>query len=436
MSRYSVILKLASKNILMNWRHSLATMLAIMIGFAAASIFDGFIYNIKAQTDEYYVYKNMFGHVQLQKKGARVHHFEDPWFYTLNKQEQELALGYLKMDSRVVASNRYLVSSGYLSNGASSSIFIGSGYDITEGTLFRGDKWQWDTIAGKPLFLADDDSIILGTELAKKLDCEKFGEIISRTPKEARNIPFGCLNPAIQLSVTTEYSQVNASRVKAVGVVDFQLREANERFIMMPLKLAQQLFDTDRITRMSILLKDKIYAETFISDFQKFLDANKADLEVFSWYEHPAATIAKGGVEILGVFKVLFLTIVAIIASMSVANTMMKSISERTKEIGTFRSIGFRRGDIILLFSLEGMMIGVFSCLAGFFVTVVLAYMINHLGLSFKAGILSTPLSLGITMAISTWVLSFIILSAIAFIASWLVSRRIAHMVIAETLRN
>jgi putative ABC transport system permease protein len=436
MSRYSVIAKFALKNIMVNWRHSLATMLAITIGFAAASVFDGFIFDIRRQTEEYYVYKNMFGHLQLQKRGARLHHFEDPWLYTINKQEQELVQKFLNTDPRVAATNRYFVSNGYLSNGTTSSIFIGSGYDVVAGAKIRGEKWAWDTIAGKPLNLAGDDSIAIGIELAKKLDCEILGEIKTSTPMEAKDVPLGCTNPVLQLSVTTEYSQVNASRVKAVGVVDFQLREANERFILMPLKLAQQLYDTDRITRMSILLKDKSFVDGFLADFQKFIDDNQADLEVFSWFEHQAATIARGGLEILGVFKVLFLTIVAVIASMSVANTMMKSVNERTKEIGTFRSIGFRRNDIVLLFSCEGLVIGVFSCLAGFAATLVLAVFINQLGLSFKAGILSTPLNLHITLALSTWVSSFLVLSAIAFISSWLVSRRIAHLVIADTLRN
>jgi hypothetical protein len=66
----------------------------------------------------------MFGHLQLQKKGARTHHFEDPWLYTIDKREQELTQQFLKADARVAVTNRYLVSSGYLSNGSASSIFI------------------------------------------------------------------------------------------------------------------------------------------------------------------------------------------------------------------------------------------------------------------------------------------------------------------------
>ena len=159
------------------------------------------------------------------------------------------------------------------------------------------------------------------------------------------------------------------------------------------------------------------------------------DAEAVKWLDHPVAAMSKGGLEVMAVFRALFLGVVAVIAAMSVANSMMKSINERVREIGTLRSFGFRRLDIVLLFSFEGLFLGFASCLAGMLVTSLLAFLLSRAGLSFKAGLLSTPMPLSFSMPFPLWLTTAASLGLITFAASWLVSRRAARMVIADALR-
>jgi putative ABC transport system permease protein len=54
-----------------------------------------------------------------------------------------------------------------------------------------------------------------------------------------------------------------------------------------------------------------------------------------------------------------------LVASLGIVNTMIMSIYERTREIGTLKAIGASRGDIRLMFMLEAGMIGLIGGIAG-----------------------------------------------------------------------
>jgi len=60
-------------------------------------------------------------------------------------------------------------------------------------------------------------------------------------------------------------------------------------------------------------------------------------------------------------------TLVICIGALLVFTTMMGSINERTREIGIFRAIGFRRGHVMQIILLEAMIVGLLAGLIGFF---------------------------------------------------------------------
>lgn len=60
--------------------------------------------------------------------------------------------------------------------------------------------------------------------------------------------------------------------------------------------------------------------------------------------------------------------IVLLIAALVVLKTMLSSITERTREIGIFRAIGFRRGHIVKIIFIEVGLIGLISGILGFLI--------------------------------------------------------------------
>jgi len=68
--------------------------------------------------------------------------------------------------------------------------------------------------------------------------------------------------------------------------------------------------------------------------------------------------------------------IVILIGSLLVLVTMMGSVNERTREIGIFRAIGFRRGHVMQIILLEAMLLGVIGGILGFGIGNLIAYTI------------------------------------------------------------
>ena len=435
--RPAILLKLAFENIRLNWRHSLATLLAIVGGFAAIALFDGFVLALQDYSEDAYVNKGAMGHVLIEKTGSKEHSFEDQWTYMLSKEQQAELDSMLAVDKRVDSISREMMFSGLVSGAGSSAVFIGIGEDVEGNRKIRGPKWEWNTIAGRPLAKAGGDAVVIGIGLAKLLGCapDESPLLTGDGAYVAKERPMNCKKSSFQFSVSTEHAQANATNLKPAGVIDLQLREVNDRFVAMPLAVAQRLLDTDRVSHFSVTLRDPAHAVKFARDFQAAARARGLDVEATFWLDHPDAALSKGGMELLSVFRILFLTIVAVIAAMSVANSMMKSINERIREIGTLRSFGFRRSDILLMFSLEGLLLGLFASAIGIVCSVFLTTGLSHLGLTFKAGLLSSAMPLEFSIALPVWIGTALVLSLITFGASWLVSRRAARMPIADALR-
>src|SRR5690606_7722154 len=76
-----------------------------------------------------------------------------------------------------------------------------------------------------------------------------------------------------------------------------------------------------------------------------------------------------------------FLTTVALISllvgSIGIMNIMLVSVTERTREIGVLKSLGFTSFDILFLFMVESVLLGVFGGILGSIVGIAGAYSVE-----------------------------------------------------------
>ncbi|MDP2918705.1 MAG: ABC transporter permease [Dehalococcoidia bacterium] len=96
--------------------------------------------------------------------------------------------------------------------------------------------------------------------------------------------------------------------------------------------------------------------------------------------------------------------ITLIIGVFGVVNTMMSSVHERTRDIGIMRAVGASRRQIMQVFMLEALVIGVIGGVLGYFTGTLLAYGIGPVifeGVSIRALPQFIPLSLGIAVAVA-----------------------------------
>jgi putative ABC transport system permease protein len=433
---FATLVHLAWRNVFRNWRHSLATLLTIGCGFVAIALFDGFLNDLDEKNYDGYTHRGMLGQVEIVKRGAFEQDLADPWQYSLDQKDQAFIKGFLDQDSDVINSVRYLNLSGIANGKDHSGYFIGYGYDLIQGRQMRGDRWAWDTLAGEPLDQERQASIVIGRGFAKILGCMPPGPLPLQKSGQYQAVarPLSCDHPRLSLSTTTETAQINLLEFPIQGIIDAGSLESDRLSIHMSLESAQRLMDTDKISMISVDLKSQ-NADAFIKRFESASLAAGMPFQVIHWWEHPFSANARGGIQILKVFRNLFMCIVALVGAMSIANSMMKSVNERTREIGMLRSLGFRRKDVLGLFGLEGFLTSLFACAFGLILALVLSRMIAALGISFDAGFLSLPIRLQIYNSPRTYLISATLLSVVASLTSFICVRRAGKMKIAEALR-
>jgi ABC-type lipoprotein release transport system permease subunit len=65
--------------------------------------------------------------------------------------------------------------------------------------------------------------------------------------------------------------------------------------------------------------------------------------------------------QVMGVFG----SIILLIAGVGILNLMLMAVFERTREIGILAAMGLKRGETVVLFLLEGVLIGLLGALVG-----------------------------------------------------------------------
>ncbi|MEW6220260.1 MAG: FtsX-like permease family protein [Thermodesulfobacteriota bacterium] len=101
--------------------------------------------------------------------------------------------------------------------------------------------------------------------------------------------------------------------------------------------------------------------------------------------------------------------LVILVGSLLVFVTMMGSVNERTREIGIFRAIGFRRGHVMQIILLEALLVGLVGGTLGFAAGNGIAWLVVPLvlpqgglaGINFSLGGVAVLLAVGLSLAAS-----------------------------------
>jgi putative ABC transport system permease protein len=152
------------------------------------------------------------------------------------------------------------------------------------------------------------------------------------------------------------------------------------------------------------------------------------------WQDAPEGTLYRSVVGLLDAFAAIVLVGAGIIAAFAVFNLLTRSVAERTREIGALRSMGYRRWHITLLFTAEGLFVAAFGCVVGAALAPLLSAAANAAGVTFTAGIASTPIPLRIRVAPVEYLQIAASLCGLCIVGAFLPARRAAAVVIARAL--
>lgn len=121
------------------------------------------------------------------------------------------------------------------------------------------------------------------------------------------------------------------------------------------------------------------------------------------------------------------------VAAIGIANTMMMSVYERTKEIGIFKVLGCDLASIRNMFLTEAALIGLFGGIIGIGLSEIISYILNAFSDNMMMGMGSTKISI-----IPIWLMIGAVLFAmlIGIIAGVLPARRAMKLSALEAIRN
>jgi putative ABC transport system permease protein len=111
-----------------------------------------------------------------------------------------------------------------------------------------------------------------------------------------------------------------------------------------------------------------------------------------------------GMVEKINRFMLVLGAVTLLIGLFGVVNTMMASVNERIKDIGIMRAVGASRGQIIMIFIYEAVLIGIIGGIFGYLTGSILAYLVGPMlfeGANISFIPLYFPVSIGLAVVVA-----------------------------------
>lgn len=254
---------------------------------------------------------------------------------------------------------------GVLSNGDTSTMFIGTGFDIAREAVVnpKGPGGTKGRRTGPGFSAPDAHEAVLGARLARGL---RVG-----------------VGSTVTALVQTKPGAQDALDLTVVGTFDSRDVLEGKYLLAMPLATAQRLLHMpERVTGYSMSLHDRTTLDESVEAARRALDGVTPTLEVVTWRD--VQPFWSDVVMLFDTTLGIVVSVVFILALAGIVNTMLMAVFERTREVGTLMSVGFRRRRIVALFLVESAFLGAVAAIAGGWIGGILVYLTREWGLEFN----------------------------------------------------
>lgn len=397
--------KISLRNFRLHWRYLVSAGLSVLFGLWGLLLFRLYADDLTGLLQSVWQQRYMLGDVVIFNNAPQIPGKKNDM---IDAAGQKWLDGWISQhDSAVAHRVRVLEGRGTVQSGPVTTIFLAKSYDKAAAAELRGARWKWDAVAGLPLHLGKTSrDLVIGQRLARLLGCtyESVESELSSSGFVARERPYNCPAHEVNLQGMTVAGRLNTAQGKIIGLVDGFFREIDARFIVMPIELAQRLFNTDQISYLVLKLRDPGNSALVVESIQNALAEGGLDLKAVEWKDFRDADIYRRAVTVTGIFETFILCIMGAVAGLCVVYSFRKNTEERAKEIGTLRSLGFRRRYVITIFGMEALVLTLFCSAVAVALTLVTAHLINALEIMYQVGGLNRPVQFTIGNSLWTYV--------------------------------
>ena len=221
------------------------------------------------------------------------------------------------------------------------------GYDLEKAVKTMNlDKYIID---GK-IDLEDKKAVLIGNELAKATGA-KVGDKIKLITSEETDL------------------EMNVAGIFQSGFYEYDIN-----MVLIPLTTAQYITYSDNtVGRLSVRLDNPYNAQKLVIDVARKLPET---FYIGTWGEQNKALLSALTLE-KTIMLVVF-SLIAIVAGFLIWITLNTLVREKTKDIGIMRAMGFSKKNIMLIFLIQGIILGIIGIILGIIVSLILLYYIKN----------------------------------------------------------
>ncbi|MCK5148500.1 ABC transporter permease [bacterium] len=248
---------------------------------------------------------------------------------------------------------------GLISNGEKSVAFVGQAVEPEKErklrNLFGNSGAAFDSL----IACGGEDAVVLGQALARSLNVQ--------------------IGDWVTLMTSTTDGALNAVDLRVVDTFTGVSTEYEKRAITIDLQTAQQLLVTDKVNKIIVTLDKTANTDRLYDEISQWAKDNSHTVTMKKWHEQAAYyKKVRSFFQTITGFLSLILLIIVFFAS---ANTIVMSIVERTREIGTLLSLGTSRFQTLKMFIFEGLFLGIIGGFMAMAFAYLAAMLINNSGL-------------------------------------------------------
>jgi putative ABC transport system permease protein len=432
--------RIAVRNLSRNRRRNLVTATAIALGYAGIVVLGGYANRVEALLRTMAVYLQHGGHLAVYARGGLERAESKPSAYALDPAKATRIEEALRADPRVEFTGRYLTGGGLAGNGCGTTPYRAFGLDMDAERRIASHpevlRWAPDLArprAGRALVDVDAalSPITLGVRLARALGKE---------PGAGAGPPAGAVaelecaapdlrdrlreDPFVQLAARTHDGSFGAADAWVVGVYQAGTTEADKTAVTTPLEVLQHVYDTDRVSYVAAYLRDPRDAAAVAREAAARLAEAGLDVAIYRFDDAKVNPYYVGTVGFIGALVSFIGLVVATVVALSVLNAMTLAILERTRELGTFRALGFTRRQLLGLYLREASALSGIALAAGLALGLGAAAAVNAAGIEFEPPGVGGKIPLLLVPSPAVVVAGALLLAALTLAATFFAVRR------------
>jgi len=348
------LLKMAWRNVWRNWRRTVIAGIAIALGLTLILMFDGMLGGMNEALYGNTV-KLQGGHVQVHAPGFLEKANRMP---LLPLADPGAAVEAAWAQPEVISVAQRVETGGMVSSreGTLSVAITGIEPEKEAPVSMVAEN----VVQGRWLQSNDEDVLLIGQAMAERLEVT--------------------IGDRVTLVGRATHQQMRRRTMTIVGIYDLGIAEIEKSMVYVSLLEAQTLFDLrDQATEVAIYLERVGQEPPVVERLQTALPGYEVD----AWDTLDPTT--KEMMELEAQIMNMFGLIILLIAGVGILNLMLMAVFERTREIGLLAAMGLKRRETMVLFLLEGVLIGLLGALAGCVLGGVIGAYFGRVGIDWMA---------------------------------------------------